>query len=231
MQYKAIIFDLYGTLVGNFSRKVYDQVQAEMANVLNVTFHEFWKIKAVTIKDRTLGNLTFEENIVEIGRRLDVKIDRSQIEQIAALGNEFTRKSLIPKPKIIEGLAKLKRTGLHLGLITNCNSSVPLFFPQTELAQYIDSPVYSCQERIMKPSHGIYEIACKRLKVMPRECIYVGDGSSEELTGTAEVGMFPILKRTDLADVYDPHRSDVENWQGPTIDDISELYGIVSELS
>ena len=27
MSYKAVIFDLYGTLVGNYSRQAYDQVQ------------------------------------------------------------------------------------------------------------------------------------------------------------------------------------------------------------
>ncbi len=31
MPYKAIIFDLYGTLVDNFSSQAYDQVQEQMA--------------------------------------------------------------------------------------------------------------------------------------------------------------------------------------------------------
>lgn len=85
------------------------------------------------------------------------------------------------------------------------------------MAQFIETPIFSCEERIKKPSGRIYEIACERLNVKPQECIYVGDGSSEELTGAAAVGMFPILKRADLTDVYDPHRLDVENWNGIVI--------------
>lgn len=231
MPYKAIIFDLYGTLVGNFSRKVYDQVQEQMAKILGVPYPKFWQTKAETIKDRSLGNLSFEENITEIGRRLDVKVDTTQIDKIIALGNEFTKTSLIPEPEVIDGLVELKHSGFLIGLITNCNSSVPLFFPQSELAQYIDVPVYSCEERIKKPSRRIYEIACERLNVKPEECIYVGDGSSEELSGAASVRMRPILKRVDLSDVYDPHRPDIENWQGTVIDEISELCNIIPELA
>ena len=143
---------------------------------------------------------------------------------------EFTRHSIIPEPEVLEALNLLKRNGLYIGLITNCNSAVPRFFPEFPLSQYIDAPVFSCEERIKKPSHRIYEIACERLNVQPQECIYVGDGSSEELTGAAAVGMLPILKRADLTDVYDPHRPEIDNWQGHVIDEITELYTIVSEL-
>ena len=171
MPYKAIIFDLYGTLVGNFSRKVYDHVQKQMANVLGVPYPKFWQTKAETIKDRSLGNLTVEENITEIGRRLNVKVDTTQNDKIISLGNEFTKTSLIPEPEVIEGLVELKQCGFLIGLITNCNSSVPLFFPKSELVQYIDVPVFSCEERVKKPSPRIYEIACERLNVKPKECI------------------------------------------------------------
>lgn len=231
MPFKAIIFDLYGTLVGNFSRKAYDQVQVQMAEILNVPYTKFWQIKAETIKDRSLGNLSAEENIVEICRRLNVKVDKTQIERTLALNYEFTKNSLVPEPEDLDGLDRLKRSGFLLGLITNCNLTVPKFFPESDLAQYIDIPIFSCEEQLKKPARRIYEIACKRLNVKPEECVYVGDGSSEELTGAASVGMRPILKRADLSDVYDPHRSDVENWQGLVIDEIAELCNIVPELA
>lgn len=230
MPYKAVIFDLYGTLVENFSRRTYDKVQEEMAKILDVSYSKFWQAMGETIKDRSLGNLSPEENIVEVCRRLGTKADRTQIEQIVFLKEEFTRHSIIPEPKVLEALDLLKRNGLYIGLITNCNAAVPRFFPESPLAQYIDAPVFSCEERIKKPSHRIYEIACERLNVQPQECIYVGDGSGEELTGAAAVGMLPILKRADLTDVYDPHRPEVENWQSIVIDEITELCTIVSEL-
>ena len=81
MPYKAIIFDLYGTLVENFSRRAYDKVQEEIAKILGVPYPKFWQAMGETIKDRSLGNLSAEENIAEICRRLDVKADKTQIEK------------------------------------------------------------------------------------------------------------------------------------------------------
>ena len=46
MPYKAVIFDLYGTLVGNFSRQAYDQVQVQMAKILDVPYPKFWQTMA-----------------------------------------------------------------------------------------------------------------------------------------------------------------------------------------
>ena len=231
MPYKAVVFDLYGTLVDNFSSQAYDQIQEQMAEILNVPYPKFWQTMGETFKDRTLGsNRSFEDNIVEVCRRLNAKVDKTQIEQTVVLNYEFTRKSIIPEPEVLEALDLLKRTDFHIGLITNCNANVPLLFPESPLAQYIDVPVFSCEERLKKPSHRIYQIASERLKLQPQECIYVGDGSGEELTGAAAVGMLPILKRADLTDVYDPHRPEVENWQGIAIDEIAELCDIVSEL-
>lgn len=232
MSYKAIIFDLYGTLVGNYSRQAYDQVQEQMAKILNVPYPKFWQTMGETFKDRSLGsNPSFENNIVEVCRRLNAKVDKTQIEQTVVLNYEFTRNSIIPDPEVLEALGLLKRSGFRIGLITNCNANVPLLFPESPLAQYIDVPVFSCEERIKKPSPRIYQIACERLKIQPQKCLYVGDGSGEELTGAAAVGMLPILKRVDLTDVYDPHRPEVENWQGIAIDEIVELCDIVSELA
>ena len=230
MSYKAVIFDLYGTLVGNFSLQAYNKVQEKMAKILGVPYPKFWQAMGETIKDRSLGNLSAEENIVEVCRRLGVKADRAQIKQTVFLKDEFTRNSIIPEPEVLEALDLLKRNNLRIGLMTNCNSAVPRFFPESPLAQYIDAPVFSCEEGIKKPSPRIYEIACERLKVEPQVCLYVGDGSDKELTTAAALGMLPILKRTDLTDVYDPHRPEVENWQGHTIDEIAELCNIISEL-
>lgn len=232
MPYKAVVFDLYGTLVDNFSSQAYDQVQVQMAKVLNIPYPKFRQVMLETINDKSSGGYyAVEDNILEICRRLSIKVNTPQIEQAVTLHYEFSESTLIIEPKVLEALDTLKNDGLLLGLITNCRPPIPSAFLKSSLAQYIDVPVFSCEERIRKPSRRIYEIACERLKVQPQECLYVGDGSGEELTGATAVGMFPILKRADLSDVYDPHRPDVENYQETAIDEISELGTIVSELA
>lgn len=54
--------------------------------------------------------------------------------------------------------------------------------------------------------------------------------AQSKLTGAAKVGMYPILKRINLMDVYDPDRNDVQNWRGPEVERISDLVGILNSL-
>ena len=232
MPYKAIIFDLYGTLVDNFSSQAYDQVQEQMAKVLNIPYPKFRQVMLETINDKSSGGYhAVEDNILEICRRLSVKVNTTQIEQVVTLHYEFSESTLVIDPTILKALDILKSNDLLLGLITNCRPPIPSAFRQSPLAQYIDNPVFSCEERIRKPVPRIYQIACERLKVKPQECLYVGDGSGEELTGAAAAGMLPILKRVDLTDVYDSHRPEVENWQGLAINEIAEVRDIVLKLA
>ena len=232
MPYKAIIFDLYGTLVENFSSHAYDQVQEQMAKTLDIPYPKFRQVMLETINDKSSGGYhAVEDNILEICRRLSVKVNTTQIEQVVTLHYEFSESTLVIEPKVLEALGTLKSDGLLLGLITNCRPPIPSAFSRSSLAQYIDVPVFSCEERVRKPVRRIYEIVCERLKVQPQKCIYVGDGSGEELTGAAAVGMLPILKRVDLTDVYDSYRPEVENWHGIAVDEIAELCDIVSELA
>lgn len=136
--------------------------------------------------------------------------------------------TLVPQQKAYGALSKLKTRGLRLGLITNCGPDVPMLLDRSPFAQLIDVPVFSCEERVKRPSIGIYQAACRRLRVDPGECVSAGDGSGEELTGAAAAGMVPILKSADLSDVYDRHRPEVESWTGLRIDEVEDLTDLLS---
>ncbi|MXY94775.1 MAG: HAD family hydrolase [Caldilineaceae bacterium SB0670_bin_27] len=224
MPYRAVIFDLFGTLVNSFTRREYDPVNARMAAAINAPYAEFWQLMGDTLHDSCLGRYSsFEHLISDICSRTGVHADKAQIAQAAAFHYEFVASAIVPEPEVLEALDKLKKRGYRLGLISDCGPPIPLFFPQSPLARLIDIPVFSCEEQIKKPSSAIYQRICQRIEIEPHECIYVGDGSSQELTGAAAVGMRPVLKRTDLSDVYDSHRPEVENWRGPAVDEIKEL--------
>jgi len=224
MRFRAIIFDLFGTLVNSFTRREYDKVNAQMAAAVSVPYAEFWRLMGETLHDSCLGRYSsFKRLLSDICSRTGIHADKAQIAQAAAFHCEFVASAIVPEPEVLEALTRLKKRGYRLGLISDCAPPVPLLFPQSPLARFIDVPVFSCEEQLKKPSSAIYQRTCQRLEIEPHECIYVGDGSSQELTGAEAVGMRPVLKRTDLRDVYDKHRPEVESWQGLVINEIMEL--------
>lgn len=230
MRYSAVIFDLFGTLVA-FSRRENDRATAQIAETLNAPALQFSRLMGETYFNRCTGvYASIEENVLDVCSRLGIQANMVQITQATKSHYEFMANALIPKQEVLEALEMLKNSGFLLGLISNCSPTVPLLFPQSPLAQYIDVPIFSCEAGIKKPSPRIYQLTCERLRVKPEECLYVGDGSSEELTGAAAIGMLPILKRADLMDVYDPRRPEVESWRRRVIDKIGEVSEILSEL-
>jgi putative hydrolase of the HAD superfamily len=89
--------------------------------------------------------------------------------------------------------------------------------------QIIDVPVFSCEVKIKKPDPRIYRLACKRLRLAPEACLYVGDGIDRELTGAKQVGLSPVLVLTSLVDAYDAQRLDVDVWQGRIVQSLDAI--------
>jgi putative hydrolase of the HAD superfamily len=231
MYYKAVIFDLFGTLVRDFTRQEYDQVNAKMAKNVGIPYHEFWQLVAETGQGWYSGYYSsVEARLKDICRRWGVESDDTQVTQAAKYHYEFITNAIVPEQEVMEVLNILKSRGLRLGLITNCGPAVPLLWEQSSLARLIDVPVFSSRECVKKPDIRVYQVTCHQLQAHPRECIYVGDGSSDELKGATAIGMLPILKRTDLNDVYDAHRPEVEGWQGLAINEINELPDLLLKL-
>ena len=80
MPYKAIVFDLYGTLVDNFSSHAYDHVQEQMAKVLDIPYPQFRQIMLETINDKSAdGYYAVEDNILAICRCLSIKVDTADV--------------------------------------------------------------------------------------------------------------------------------------------------------
>lgn len=224
MPYQAVIFDLFGTLVDNFSLSRYDGIYAEMANAVAAPYADFRELFGETYRERCLGVYTsIEDNIKAVCRRLDLMPTTAQIERAATHRYRFIAQTLTPEQQVLETLGFLKREGFRLGLISDCGPDVPFLWNKCPLAALVDAPVFSCQEGRVKPHIELYQKTARQLGVFPQSCVYVGDGSSQELTGATAAGFLPILRRIPLEDVYDKDRIEANQWQGRSISEISEL--------
>lgn len=228
MSYKAIIFDLFGTLIENYTVQGYDRTLAEMAAVLAAPRDGFAQLWRESYYARNVGTLaTVEANVVHVCQQIGLRPEQSQISAATAIRRDLTARALVATEETIDTLAELKSLGYRIGLVSDCSSEVPLLWESTPFASLIESPIFSCAVGIKKPDQRIYELACKHLDVEPRECVYVGDGGSGELSGAAAVGMYPILIRASDDDESDAFRVDAEDWEGTRITRIKDIFTIL----
>jgi putative hydrolase of the HAD superfamily len=119
----------------------------------------------------------------------------------------------------------LRANGLRIGVLSDCSAELPELWPSLPLAGFVDEPVFSALVGERKPHVKMYTTVCERLGVAPEECLYVGDGGSNELTGAAAFGMRAVL----IADEgwATGHRFDSDDWHGESIADLSEVPSLI----
>ncbi len=221
---RAVIFDLFGTLVDMFPFQEYERVLSEMANVLSVPLDDFQRLWGETFNERATGDFpTIEVNIEYICWALGMNVEAAQIEEASRIRFDFTRRSLTPRDDAVETLNLLRSAGHKIGLISDCTPEVPVLWPDTPFAELVDAALFSATVGIAKPDPRIYRLACEQLGVVPEICLYVGDGSSHELTGASKFGMRAVLIRVPYEEDYDYYRPDAKKWKGPVISTLKDV--------
>ena len=227
-KYSAVIFDLFGTLVDNLSVREYDSVLRQMALLLSAPPDDFVWLWFDTFNKQATGVFQSSEATIEyICRKLRVHPEDTQTKLAARIMFDFIACSMTPRPDAIEVLSHLKLDGYKTGLITDCSSEAPAIWKTTSFAPWIDVAVFSCSVGLRKPDPCIYCLAADQLAVEPETCLYIGDGSSQELTGASQVGMHPVLIRVPYEDRADTHRLDREEWASPVISSLKEVINLL----
>jgi putative hydrolase of the HAD superfamily len=228
MKYKAVIFDLFGTLIDNFTRRDYNSVMAEIAGILKAPPDDFIRIWKSSFNDRVTGvHGDQRETFGSICRGLHISVTPEQLQRAFAVRMDFCRRTTIPRKGSVEVLMALRKSGLKTGLISDCTGEIPLVWDETPFAGLFDVKVFSCVVKTKKPDPRIYQIAIGQLNVKPDECLYVGDGSSHELTGAWEMGMYPIRIRAPYDLDEDQFMEREDDWAGPRITYLKELLKLV----
>jgi putative hydrolase of the HAD superfamily len=222
---RAVIFDLFGTLVPEYTKAEFSATIDAIADAVNadrVAFREAWSDSAAA--RQTGGYATIEDNVRDLCRSLGLSPDERSI----AIGLEpraaMYARRFHPRDGAVETLATLRGRGYPIAMISMCAPDTPALWRATEMAPLVDVTVFSCEVGLRKPEPEIYLLATDGLGVEPSHCVYVGDGAYGELTGAAALGMRPYLVLDPAIDDPDamltPER---DGWEGPTIAALDEL--------
>lgn len=136
---------------------------------------------------------------------------------------------MVPTDETLATLTQLRADGYRIGLVSDCTAEVPTLWSAMPLAPLIDHPIFSCREGITKPDPRMYLLACQKLGVDRQECLYVGDGSSQELTGASAVGMRAVMIDSAPIELAGVDRTDALSWRGERIATLSEVIPLVQE--
>lgn len=184
---KAVIFDMFETLITHYQCPLYFGAQmAEDAGISEEKFQALWR---PTEHDRTIGKMSFEDVVEKILRGNNCyseKLMKKIVEKRVATKEECFRHL---HPEIIPMLSKLKEKGMYIGLISNCFSEEVDVIRRSELFPYFDEVYLSYEQGVGKPDVEIFQRCMKGFGVKAEECVYVGDGGSQELETAEKLGM------------------------------------------
>ena len=184
---KAVIFDMYETLITHFDSPLYFGTQMALdAGIEEEKFQKTWRAEE---ENRTIGKITLEKLLEKILKEnncfSEEKMKYIVDKRICCKEEAFEHLHI----EIIPMLKALKEKGMLIGLISNCFSEEAMVIKKSVLYPFFDAVCLSYDEGIQKPNAAIFERCIEKLDVKAEECLYVGDGGSNELEVAKELGM------------------------------------------
>ncbi len=94
------------------------------------------------------------------------------------------------RPRVVEMLQGLKDLGLKLGIISNTAALYQVFDTLEEygIRGFFDDVTLSSVTGLRKPCPDIFFVSARQLRVDPKNCVYVGDTVSRDITGSKRAG-------------------------------------------
>ena len=184
---KAVIFDMYETLITHYGCPTY--FSEEMSKDAGISIENFLPTWRSSEHLRSIGKVTFEQIIEKILQ--DNNVFSDEVLQTICKNRTATKYECFENlhEEIIPMLDELKRRGIKIGLISNCFSEEAPVIRDSILSPYFDEMFLSWEQGVAKPDVEIFNRCIKALDVKSEQCLYIGDGGSNELETAKKVGM------------------------------------------
>lgn len=188
---RAIIFDLYGTLI---HEPDFEECFVALAATSGVDLADYRVARQQTVPDATTGRLaTAEARARAILAHLGRPVGDGLVERLAEIERATRWSGVRLYPTTLPTLRALRERGYRLGLVSDCTAVMGRPIPeQFGLLPLLDAVALSYEVGHAKPSPAIFHAATDALGVEPASCLFVGDGGSDELNGARALGMTTV---------------------------------------
>jgi putative hydrolase of the HAD superfamily len=166
--------------------------------------------------------------LTDFFNNMDVKVGKEDLNSIHDEYRELTQELMIFFDDVEPTLRMLRKNGMKIGLLTNCNSFVPPLFKDSDIASSFDTMVFSSVEGLRKPDPDLFRYGCERLSILPSKCSFIGDGDNDELRVAREMGMFSI--RIERGKIAGDHMIEPCDQWDPTVSTFLDLRDLLLDI-
>jgi len=129
-----------------------------------------------------------------VAGELGAAITSEGLDRIEVDWDLTRRKALLEPPSSsVATLTALRERGIRLGVLSNTHALELRAWDLSPLASLVDVVALSHEIGCCKPDHAAYEYVLDRLHVPAGAAVYVGDGSSDELSGARAAGFGMVI--------------------------------------
>ena len=202
---KAIIFDTDNTLYSYAPanelalKSVFTKAEI-LLDINRNLFEEKFKEARIEIKKRISNQASSHSRLLYIQRTIELLGFKTQLLLTLDLEQTYWRtflQSCKLFPNVRELLDVLNNLNIQTAIITDLNSQIQfrkiIFFG---LEQYFDYVVTSEEAGVDKPNKAPFELALKKLDLLPNECWMIGDNLKADILGGNKCGLttlYPIV--------------------------------------
>jgi 2-haloalkanoic acid dehalogenase type II len=203
---KAVIFDLYGTLMT--SHEASESIEEALSKILReagyeIYFQEVWAARQfVAFIDYTRGRAnTPHEYYAKVLERLEIHPDSRLVDKFVNKDFEMQKNELYPD--VAATVNKLKTRGIKTAILTT--TATWRFMPLLEQNKIeIDFVCTAREAAAVKPNPRIYQIVLTRFGINAEEAMMVGDDIKTDILPAKSLGIKAVLLsrniRTDRKD-------------------------------
>jgi putative hydrolase of the HAD superfamily len=199
MKIKALIFDMDGTLYqnDNLNQAYSDAAYYTLAKFLQVSIREAKKI-IITKREKLAKKLGYKPTYTYTLKTLGVSFDLWNKESI----NYIKPECFLKPDKKLKGLLNVLSKRFKLGLLTN-NSDVQVEKTLNALGinNCFDYILSITESKKVKPDPSLFKTISKKLGVLPKECLALGDRYDIDLVPAKACGM-KVLEVKKASDLY-----------------------------
>lgn len=224
--YKVAFFDLFFTLVSTHDN---EEDKPHESDILGIERNRWTEVSESQMYERSIGLIDQPIDIVRnIVNVVAQDVDDSVLNEVLLARIErFSRTVIEVNEKTLNILKKIKDKGIRICLISNADVIDKLGWEESPLNEIFDEVIFSCDVGFAKPDLRIYNHAMERMQVHSKDCIFIGDGGSDELKGAREAGIKAVLTTQYRGKLWPDTVEAIKRDADHVISDIEELLDII----